>query len=128
MMTSSDIRKDARVHLTGKWGKGALITLGYFVIEFIIGFISGLFGENSTMNMIISIIQLIISVPLSFGLVITFMKLKRDEEVKAFDFLNLGFSNFKKSWVIAGNMFVKLIVPIVLVIVSVIIIIIKQYI
>ena len=121
MMSATDIRKDARVHLTGKWGKGALITLGYFVIEFVIGFISGLFEENSAMSLIISIIQTIISVPLSFGLIIAFMKLKRGEEVKAFDFLSLGFSNFKKSWVIAGNMIIKLIVPIVLVIVSVVI-------
>lgn len=121
MMSATDIRKDARVHLTEKWGKGALITLGYFVIEFVIGFISGLFEEDSIMNLIISIMQTIISVPLSFGLIIAFMKLKRGEEVKAFDFLNLGFSNFKKSWTIAGNMIIKLIVPIVLIIVSVII-------
>lgn len=121
MMSATDIRKDARVHLTGKWGKGALITLGYFVIEFIIGFIAGLFEENSVMSSIISLIQLIISIPLSFGLIIAFMKLKRDEEVTAFDFLNLGFSNFKRSWAIAGNMIIKLIVPIVLIIISVII-------
>ena len=121
MMSATDIRKDARVHLTGKWGKGAFITLCYFLLEFAIGFISGLLEENSTISFIISIIQLIISIPISFGLIISFMKLKRGEDVSGFDFLSLGFSRFKRSWSIAGNMILKLIVPIILIVVSMII-------
>lgn len=39
------------------------------------------------------------------------MKLKRGEEVETFDFLKLGFSNFKKSWSIAWNRFLVMIVP-----------------
>lgn len=123
MMTATEIRKDARNHLTNKWGKGALIILCYFLIEFAINLLSSLTEEIAIINLLISIATLVISIPLSYGLIISFMKLKRDEEVKAFDFLILGFSSFSKAWKVAFSMFVRLIVPFVLTIISMIILI-----
>ena len=49
--------------------------------------------------------------------------LYNDEEVKSFDFLELGFSNFKKSWGITLQTVLKMIVPIILVVVAYIILI-----
>ena len=54
MITSTDIRKDARNHLTNKWGKGALITLAYFVIEFMINILSVCTENIALLNLIIS--------------------------------------------------------------------------
>lgn len=60
-MTASEIRQEARKCLTGKWGKGALATLIFVVISYIISFVLNL------VPMVGSIAAFIISVPLSFG-------------------------------------------------------------
>lgn len=110
-MTSSELRANARESLKGKWGKAALITLTYAIINWVIGFILAF------IPLIGGILVSVISLPLSYGLLITFMKLKRNEEVSYLDFLNIGFSNFGKVWGIFGNILLKLIVPIILVVV-----------
>ncbi len=119
-MTSSEIRQKAREALTGKWGKAALITLCYFLVEYLIGFIIGIF-EDSAFSLVLSIANIIITVPLSYGILYEFIKLKRGENVKVFDFFNLGFSNFKRSWKVVFSTIIKMIVPIALIIVAFII-------
>ena len=118
MMTSTEIRRDARNHLTKKWRKGALITLTYFIIEFVINYLSTLVANLTVLSLIVSIAITVISVPISYGLIISFMKLKRDEDVYAFDFLSLGFSNFSRAWKVGFSMLKKLIIPIILVFIS----------
>ena len=49
------------------------------------------------MEIVVSLITTIIELPLSFGLLISFVKLYNGEDVKAFDFLTLGFSNFSRA-------------------------------
>lgn len=110
-MISSELRAKAREALKGKWGKAALLTLCYSLIIWVISFVLAF------IPVIGPIANVVISVPISFGLLASFMKLKRDEEVGYTDFLNIGFSNFGKAWGVAGNMILKMIVPIVLVIV-----------
>ena len=115
-MISSDFRTEARRKLSGKWGKGACIMLAFVLISFIINFVEGFLPDS--MNWIVQIIDIIINIPMAFGLTFAFLKLFKDEEVKVFDFLKLGFSNFGKSWGIAFHTFLKMILPIVLVIFS----------
>ncbi len=114
MMTATNTRKEARESLTGKWGKAVLIFLVYGVITSILDFISGYAEGNDELllRLIVLIVQTIVFVPMTYGMVISFMKLKRGEEVGVFDFLTLGFSNFKKSWNIAWNEFLVMIVPV----------------
>lgn len=121
-MISKDFRVEARRKLEGKWGKVALIALAYMVVFFILGFIDGLFAEGSFLQSIFSLAVAIIEVPLAFGLIISLFKVYNSEDVKAFDFLSLGFKNFSKSWGITFQIVLKLIVPIILVIVSMILI------
>lgn len=110
-MPASEIRKEARESLKGKWGKGALIILAYFAFTFVLGLIEGLFKSNSTIYLLIELAVLVISAPLSFGLVIAFMKLKRGEEISAFGFFKEGFSRFVKSWGVYFRIFLKLLLP-----------------
>lgn len=110
-MVASQLRANARESLKGKWGKAVLLTLCYVIIYFAIGLVLNL------IPVIGSIASFVISLPISFGLLASFIKLKRDEEVKYTDFLNLGFSNFGKVWAVFGNMILKMIVPVILVIV-----------
>lgn len=124
MITATGTRAEARKSLTGKWGKGALITLCYSIVEGAISLIQNI-GQNSgnnTIQIILSILASIISVPLSYGLLISFMKLKRDEEVNTFDFLTIGFSNFSRAWLVSLNVLVKMLLPAGLIVLSMILV------
>lgn len=116
-MKASDFRSEARSKMTGKWGKAALITLFYCLVSFVIGLIQGLFPES--LAWVFSILLLVIEIPLAFGMTIAFLKLYNSEDVKATDFFSLGFKNFSKSWSVFFNMLLKLLLPIILIIVSV---------
>lgn len=108
-MVASEIRANARKSLTGKWGKGALVVLCYVLLMWVINFVLGL------LSFVGQIASIVISVPISYGLVVSFMKLKRGEEVKYTDFLTEGFSKFGKAWGVCGNTILKMIVPVILV-------------
>lgn len=118
MITSTNIRKKARNSLSGNWGKGVLIVLLFVLVEFILNLFSSLTALIPLFNIIISIAILIISVPLSFGLAISFVKLKRGKEVSGFDFFTLGFNYFSRSWAISFRTLLALIVPVIIVIVT----------
>ena len=60
-MISSDFRTEARKRLDGKWGTAVCIVLASFLISFAIGFIQGLFPEDSFISMIISIAVVLLS-------------------------------------------------------------------
>lgn len=113
-MLASEIRASARKNLTGKWGKAALITLTYGIIFFVINFVVRL------IPLLGAIISTIISLPISYGIMVSFIKLKRGEEVGYTDFLTNGFSNFGRVWGILGNTLLKMILPICIVIIFVI--------
>ena len=117
-MISSDFRAEARRHLDGKWGKAACISLAYMAVFFVLGFVGGFLPEKSLITNIYSLAVYVIEIPLSFGLIISFYKLYRFEDIKAFDFLSSGFSNFKKAWGISLRIALKLIIPIILLLVA----------
>lgn len=119
-MISSDFRAEARRKLAGKWGKGACIMLAFLLVTFVINFIIGLLPDSC--EWLGQIIDIVINVPLSFGILYAFLKLYKDENVGAFDFFKLGFNNFGKSWSITFNIFLKMIVPAIVVIISYILI------
>lgn len=112
-MTASEIRQEARKSLTGKWGKAALATLVFFVIDYVISFVLNLVPAIG------AIASTIISVPLSFGFIVVVMaKLKRGEEISYIEFFKNGFDKFAKVWQITLWIFVKMLAPIVVAIVG----------
>ena len=119
-MISSDFRLEARRKLEGKWGKVAVITLSYTFIFFLLGFVQGLFAEGSAIQTIFSLATIVIEIPLSFGLIISLFKIYNSEDVKTFEFWSFGFHNFSKAWGISFRVFLKLILPILLIIISII--------
>lgn len=113
-MTATEIRKNARESLTGKWGKAAGIVLAYSAFSILIGLVQTLLTTLvPVLSALISLAATVISIPLAFGLIISFIKLKRDEEVKAFGFIKDGFSVFSKSWGITFNVFIRVLLPMV---------------
>ncbi len=112
-MTASEIRQEARKSLTGKWGKAALATLVFFVIDYVISFVLNLVPAIG------AIASTIISVPLSFGFTVVVMaKLKRGEEISYIEFFKNGFDKFAKVWQVTLWIFVKMLAPIVVAIVG----------
>ena len=111
-MPPSELRKEAREALAGKWGKGVCIILAYALISFILELVMLAFQANQVVSLVLSLLVLIISVPLSYGLIVSFMKLKRGDSTSAFDFLEDGFKNFSRSWKLELWTFVKLLLPI----------------
>lgn len=109
-MISSEIRTEARKALQDRWGTAALITFIYSMFSFLVSKILNGVDENSSIIILLEIIYFVISVPISFGLMISMMKLRRSESVGAFDFFKDGFANFKRSWSITGNILKKLVI------------------
>lgn len=106
-MKLSEIRKEARNDLKTFWIKSAIISFIYLIIFFVISYIQTIFKNNDFIYFLISIISVILSIPLAIGLLYTLMKVKNKEEIKVFDFINIGFKNFKKSWNITLKMLLK---------------------
>lgn len=122
-MTLSEIRAKARTDLTGKWGKAVLMILAFGLIEFVIGFIIGLFEEVAVVNIVLSIVDLIITLPLSYGLVVSFIRLKREEPVGYFDFLTIAFSNIGRVWRVYGNIILKVLPAFIVLVIAYIVLI-----
>lgn len=116
-MTASEIRQKARKCLTGKWGKAALATLIFFIIDYIISFILNL------VPIIGSLASVIISVPLSFGFAVVVMsKFKRGEEISYMEFFKDGFEKFAKVWQVTLWILVKMLAPLIIAIIGIFII------
>ena len=114
-MSTAELKAKAKENLKEKWGKAALIVLCYSLI---------ICGINFTLAFLKNIgnyISIIIKIPLTYGFLVSFMKLKNGEDVKYTDFLTNGFENFGMTWRVYGNIILKLIVPTILIVVSIII-------
>ncbi len=107
-MVAFDIRRTARENLKGKWGKAALITFCYVIVQFLMGFISGLFSGIPILALLINIAYYVISIPLGYGFLVSFIKLKRGEAVECFDFITIATSSVKRAWGVVGNIILKL--------------------
>ena len=115
-MSAPEIRAEARQKLAGKWKTAVILTLIYAIIEYAISKILSYIPYN-----IGDLIDIIITVPLAYGFISCMMKLNNNEEVGYLDFFTLGFDNFSKIWSIVFNTFLKMIIPVILIIVCAII-------
>ena len=111
-MLNSEIRAEARKRLAGKWGKAALLSLAYFAVAFVIGFVEALFPKD--LQWIPSLANAIITIPLAYGLLIQYLKLYNGENFGYFDFLSQGFKNFGRSWKVTLWIALKMIIPVIL--------------
>lgn len=118
-MIVTNIRKNAREALKGKWSIASIIMFITMLIGIIVNVVVYKFQEQEVLINIIAGIYVFISIPLNVGVIYSFLKLKRNEEVKLFDFLKLTGENFAKSWAIAWMVILKMILPIICVIVAI---------
>lgn len=74
--------------------------------------------DTSIFTLIFSIISYIITVPLSYGVTVSFMKSSREESISVFDFISDGMKSFKRIWCVFGRTILKLILPIIIFIIG----------
>lgn len=119
-MVYSEIRKKARESLKNKWSKAICMVLANISIVLLFIFIEGIstkiFGNQSIITSVIQILYLIIEVALNFGFVFSLIKLKKDENVKAYDFIQIGFNNFSNAWGLSLRLFFKMLIPFIILI------------
>ena len=118
MKNSSELREEARNNLSDKWGSAVLVALIYFGVSFAINMIGSFIPFSS-------ILLLVITIPFSFGITISFLKLKRNDNFSYGSIFTETFNNFTKIWSIIGNMCLKLMVPIIILVISIIIFVIS---
>jgi uncharacterized membrane protein len=114
-MVSSDYKKQALKKLNGRWGEVALIAFLYSLIIWVFQFLA-----RSVPFLSLGLI--VVEIPLVFGLVLSFYKIFNNGNPECFDFFTDGFKNFERAWGISLRILVKLIVPFILIIVSVLLI------
>jgi uncharacterized membrane protein len=119
-MSALDFRREALLKLQGKWGNVICVLFCYFIVRLLIGFVSRFIGSSVNISVIIilSLLLVIIQVPLLYGLMVSLFEIYKYGESKIFSFISIGFNNFGKSWGICFNIFLKLILPIILIILS----------
>lgn len=119
-MTISELKADAKRKLSGKLGTAVAIMLVYVIVVAILEII-GTSIHNEAFSFIINIIVVILNVPLSFGLLASMIKLSRGEKVGIFDFFTVALENVYNAWKVVGRTILKMIIPTVLIILSILI-------
>lgn len=112
-MNISELKKDAKIKLSGIYFKVILINLVYLIIVGILETLGNIIN-NDILSFIYPILILIISLPFSYGLLVSMLKLSRNEDISLTDFITIGLNNMKNVWKVLGRTILKVIVPIIL--------------
>lgn len=118
MTTIRELKKDAKVRLTGSYIKLAFM---YLLCEIIISTFAalGLYINSKSIKFIFALLILAFSIPLFLGLISCFMDQIRGKKVTITEFINVGLKNMLKTWEIYLRTLLKLIIPIILLLASI---------
>ena len=97
-MNTAKIRKQAKDSIKGKHFKTSMIFLIFMLLNIFICLIP----------FVGSIFSIIMSIPLSYGIICSIIKLKRNENVGYLDFISISFSEFGNAWRVAFSMLGKI--------------------
>ncbi len=114
-MTAKETRAQAREALSGQWGKTILFFVIYFIVTFVLSRVL------IYIPFVGIVVETIISVPLAIGFTSTLIKIKRKEDFGYFDFINVAIEMFGKSWGVVGHTILKMLVPVISLVASIII-------
>lgn len=116
-MKLKNIHEEAKRCIKNNFWKLFFITLLNAIIAVAFTKISENF-ETYIFKIIFIILSYAITVPLSYGVIVSYMKNSNNESFSAFDFISDGMKSFKRVWAVFGRTLLKLIVPLILVIVG----------
>lgn len=116
-MKLKNIHEEAKRCIKNNFWKLFFITLLNAIIAIAFTKISENF-ETYIFKMIFIILSYVITVPLSYGVIVSYMKSSNNESFSIFDFISDGMKSFKRVWAVFGRTLLKLIVPLILVIIG----------
>lgn len=117
MTTIRELKKDAKVRLSGNYFKLVFMYLFYGIIIFAFSYIAR-FINSSIAKFIYAIILLVFSVPFSFGLISCIMDVIRGKNTTLTQFINVGLENIGCTWNVYLRIILKLLLPIIFFIAS----------
>ncbi len=120
-MTISELKKDAKGKLKAHFSSAICMVIAYALFTFLLSFALSIIANvlnNQLIAFILELLLLIISLPLSFGFLVSMIKLHRGEKVGFFSFVSTGFNNIYNAWKVWGRTLEKLILPAFLILAS----------
>lgn len=112
-MIVSILRKQARENLKGKWKKVILMMLVFFALTILLSYLKDWLVINTPYGLISNIINAVIVVALNYGILVSFIRIKRDEKINCFHFIYYAARDFEKVWKVIGRMLLRLLVYII---------------
>ena len=113
-MKISELKKEAKVKLAGTFKLAISINLIHLLITLALTYLAQRF--DNIFALILIIVTSLITVALNYGLTASMLKLSRNEEVGVTDFIKIGFNNFKRAFFLSLSIFIRVLIPIVLII------------
>lgn len=113
MTSIKELKKDAKVRLTGSYLKLLIVYLIYDVTVFAFSALGKLI-QSDIAKVIYLIFLLIFVVPLAFGLISCLMDIIRGKKVPLTDFINVGLKNIGNAWKVHLHTLLRLLIPIIL--------------
>ncbi len=77
MRTNQEIRNDARVMLSGKWGNAVGVTLVALLLNGVVGSLSPV----EPTNILYTVAYIFVGIPLNFGVIVAFLRFVRGNEL-----------------------------------------------
>ncbi len=116
-MSLKEIHTEAKRIIKNNFWKLFFIVLLNYLIVLAFTKVSDSF-DTSVFTLIFAIVSYIITVPLSYGVIVSFMKSSREESISVFDFISDGMKAFKRVWCVFGRTILKLVLPIIIFIIG----------
>lgn len=113
-MKISELKKEAKVKLSGCFQLALGINLIHLLITLALSYVAS--AIDGILGIIVLIIAGIINIPLGYGLTASMLKLSRNENVGIIDFIKVGFKNFKRAFFLSLSIFVRLLLPMIILI------------
>lgn len=117
MTSIRELKKDAKVRLSGNYFKLLLI---YFIYRVVIFALSALetFITSDILKILYALVLLVFSASFSFGLIYCIMDIIRGKKSSFTEFINVGFKKAPKALKVFLRMFLRLLIPIILLVAS----------
>lgn len=117
MTTIRELKKDAKVRLSGSYLKLLIIYLIYAVILFAFSALSTFITSN-IVKFVYALVILIFTVSFSYGLIACFMDIIRGKKTSITEFINVSFKSISAVWKVYLRILLRLILPIIITIAS----------
>ena len=117
-MKFNEINNEAKKYLKNNFWKLFFIIFINYIITTILSKFSNNF-ETVLFKLIYLTFLYAVTIPLSYGVLVSFIKISRNEPISILSFISDGMKSFKSIWKVVGRTILKLLFPIILLIIGI---------